>query len=591
MQELQKLKNVLVFNSHIIVFHFFNQTCFIFLHPNCKKLQLGINLLKIRKMNNAIYNFPIPENEPVLSYMKGSSERAALEKELARQSDMQIDIPLIIGGKEVRTGDTAQIMMPHNHKKILATYHKATKDIVKQAVAAAVEAHREWSNLTWTIRASILLKASELIATKYRHQINAATMLGQSKNMYQSEIDGVCETIDFLKYNVSYAGKIYGLQPKSSFNQLNRMEYRALEGFVMAVSPFNFTSIASNLNMAPVMMGNTTVWKPATSAILSNYYLMKVFMEAGIPAGVINFVPGKGSLIGRNVIASPDLAGIHFTGSNNTFNALWSQVSEHLPNYKSYPRLVGETGGKDFIFVHPSADVEEVAVNAIRGAFEYQGQKCSAASRMYVPKSLWPQIKERLVDMTNDIKMGDVTNYKNFMNAVIDKGAYKTITQYIDYAKQSSEAEIIAGGKYDNKEGWFIRPTLIVTDNPHFKTMEEEIFGPVLSIYVFDDKDLESAIELCNTTSPYGLTGAVFARDRIAVSKICEQLRYAAGNFYINDKPTGAIVGLQPFGGSRASGTNDKAGGEFNLIRWVSPRTIKETFVPATEYQYPYMME
>lgn len=542
-------------------------------------------------MNNAIYNFPVPQNEVVLNYMKGSPERIALETELQKQMSREIEIPLIIGGKEIRTGDTGNVCMPHRHSHVLATYHKATEKEVRLAVEAALNAHKIWSDLTWTIRASILLKAAELISTKYRAVINAANMLGQSKNFYQAEIDGVCEAVDFLKYNAYFAGKIYETQPRSTFNQLNRMEFRALEGFVFSVTPFNFTSIASNLNMAPVMMGNTTVWKPATSALLSNYYLMKVFMEAGLPDGVINFIPGKGSLIGNEVLKSPDLAGIHFTGSNRTFNQLWSQVAANLSIYKSYPRLVGETGGKNFIFVHPSADVLEVAVNAVRGAFEYQGQKCSAASRMYVPESLWTAVKKSMVEMINDIKMGDVTDPYNFMNAVIDENAFDTIASYIDFAKSSPEATIIAGGTYDKSEGYFIRPTVIETTNPKFKTMEEEIFGPVLTVFVYKDNDLEKAVELCDTTSPYGLTGGVFAKDRVAVAHICEKLRYATGNFYINDKPTGAIVGLQPFGGSRASGTNDKAGGEFNLIRWVSPRTIKETFIPATEYRYPYMLE
>ena len=542
-------------------------------------------------MNNAIYNFQTPQNEPVLSYLKGSSERDGIEKELPKQVQQQIEIPLIIGGKEIRTGDTDIVVMPHNHGHVLATYHKAGPKEVEMAAKAAVEAHRGWSSLPWTIRASILLKAAELISHKYRHVMNAVTMLGQSKNIYQSEIDAVCETVDFLKYNVSFAGKIYESQPKSAFNQLNRMEYRALEGFVFSVSPFNFTSIASNLNMAPVMMGNTTVWKPATTALLSNYYLMKIFMEAGLPGGVINFIPGKGSVIGNNIVKSNHLAGIHFTGSNGTFNFLWGEVSKNLTHYKSYPRLVGETGGKDFIFVHPSADIHEVAVNAIRGAFEYQGQKCSAASRMYVPKSLWPAIKAEMVDMAEDINMGDVTDFSTFMNAVIDESAFDNIVSYIDEARTAHDAEIIAGGKYDKSEGYFIRPTIIETTNPHIRSMEEEIFGPVLTVFVYDDKDLDAAVKLCDTTSPFGLTGAIFARDRIAASHICEQLRYAAGNFYINDKPTGAIVGLQPFGGSRASGTNDKAGGEFNLVRWISPRTIKETFVPATKYKYPYMEE
>lgn len=546
---------------------------------------------KIKSMNNALYNFPAPQNETALNYLKNSPERVALESELERQSSTQVEIPLIIGGKEIRTGDIGEVRMPHRHSHILGTYHKVGEKEINMAIEAALKAHKIWANMAWTIRASILLKAAELLATKYRALMNASTMLGQSKNMYQAEIDSVCETVDFLKYNSYFAGKIYEIQPRSSFNQLNRMEYRALEGFILAISPFNFTSIASNLNMAPVMMGNTTVWKPATTSLLSNYYLMKIFMEAGLPEGVINFIPGNGSLIGRTVLKSTDLAGIHFTGSNDTFNHLWSQVAENLPKYKSYPRLVGETGGKDFIFVHPSADPLEVSVNAIRGAFEYQGQKCSAASRMYVPESLWAEIKSFLVEMARDIQMGDVMDPANFMNAVIDKGSFDAIKSYIDFAKHSQEARIIAGGECDDTEGFFIRPTIVETTNPKFKLMEEEIFGPVLTIYVYKDNKLEEAVNLCNTTSPYGLTGAVFARDRVEASRICEKLQYAAGNFYINDKPTGAIVGLQPFGGSRASGTNDKAGGEFNLVRWISPRTIKETFVPATDYKYPNMKE
>jgi len=542
-------------------------------------------------MNNAIYNFPPPQNEPVLEYKRGSRERKALEEELIRQSQTKIEIPLIIGGKEVRTSLTGEVRMPHNHAHVLATYFKATEKEVDIAIAAALEAHKIWSDLSWTVRASILLKAAELISGKYRCLLNAATMLGQSKNIYQSEIDVVCEAVDFLKFNAFFASRIYELQPRSAFNQLNKMEYRPLEGFVFTVSPFNFSSIASNLNMAPVMMGNTTVWKPATTSLLSNYYLMKIFQEAGLPDGVINFIPGNGSTIGGRVLKSADLAGIHFTGSNNTFNSLWKEVGTQLPNYKSYPRLIGETGGKNFIFVHPTAAVKEVAVNAFRGAFEYQGQKCSAVSRMYVPASLWPEVKERMLEISRDAKMGDVTDPMNFINAVIDKNSFDNIMSYIRYAENSEEAEIIAGGKGDDSIGYFIEPTIIVTSNPRFKTMEEEIFGPVLTIYVYEDSKKQETIDLCATTSPYGLTGAVFARDRVAASRLCEQFRYAAGNFYINDKPTGAIVGLQPFGGSRASGTNDKAGGEFNLIRWVSPRTIKETFLPATDYRYPYMLD
>jgi len=542
-------------------------------------------------MNNSIYNFPLPNNEPILSYLEGSPERTMLENELERQSSQILEIPLIIGGKEVFTGDTAKIVMPHNHSHILAIYHKAGEKEIKMAIDSAKDAHKVWSDLNWTTRASILLKVAELLATKYRATINAATMLGQSKNIYQAEIDASCETIDFLRFNTSFAAEIYKTQPLSSFNQINRMEYRALEGFVFSVSPFNFTSIASNLNMAPVMMGNTTIWKPASTSVLSNYYLMKVFMEAGIPDGVVNFLPGGGSLIGKHILNSDDLAGIHFTGSNNTFNSLWREVGEKLSKYKSYPRLVGETGGKDFIFVHPSAQAREVAVAAFSGAFEYQGQKCSAASRMYIPTSLWKGIKQEMITISESVKMGDVRDHNNFINAVIDEASFDNIVSYIEFAKAAKDAEIVFGGTYDKSVGYFISPTLIKTTNPHFKSMEEEIFGPVLTAYVYDDKDIENAIELCDNTSPYGLTGAVFGQDRLAVVDICVRLRYAAGNFYINDKPTGAVVGKQPFGGSRGSGTNDKAGGEFNLVRWISPRTIKETFIPATDILYGYMKE
>jgi len=495
-------------------------------------------------MNNAIYNFPPPSNEPILEYRKDSPERMQLELELARQSETCINIPLIIGGKEITTDSKGTITMPHDHSHVLATYSKAGEKEVELAIEAALEAHKVWSDLSWTVRASILLKAAELISGKYRALMNAATMLGQSKNIFQAEIDAVCETVDFLKFNTYFASQIYEMQPRSAFNQLNKMEFRPLEGFVFTVSPFNFTSIASNLNMAPVMMGNTTVWKPATTSLLSNYYLMKIFEEAGLPDGVINFVPGSGALIGKIALKSPDLAGVHFTGSNATFNHLWQEVATHLPTYKSYPRLIGETGGKNFIFVHPSAQANKVAVNAYRGAFEFQGQKCSAASRMYVPASLWEEIKTELLSVSATAKMGDVRDANNFVNAVIDQASFDNVMSYIDYARSSGEAEIIAGGKGDKSKGYFVEPTIIVTSNPRFKSMEEEIFGPVLTIFVYEDQRMQEAIDLCNTTSPYGLTGAVFARDRIAASAICEQLRYAAGNFYINDKPTGAIVGL-----------------------------------------------
>ena len=540
-------------------------------------------------MNNSIYNFKLPENEPVLAYLPGSPERAELESELEKQSNTKIEIPLVIGGKKVFTGNTGKVVMPHNHSHTLAIYHKAGEKEIKMAIDAALDAHSDWNSQHWTTRASIMLKIAELITVKYRAKLNAATMLGQSKNIYQSEIDAVCETADFLRFNVSFASEVYKTQPLSSFNQLNRMEYRALEGFVFAVSPFNFTSIASNLNMAPIMMGNTTLWKPATTALLSNYYLMEIFMEAGVPAGVINFVPGSGALIGSTVTSAKELAGIHFTGSNGTFNTLWKSVANNLEHYKSYPRLVGETGGKDFVFVHPSADPEEVAVGAFSGAFEYQGQKCSAASRMYVPESLWNEVKQKMVELSNSVKIGDPRDSSNFINAVIDESSFDNIVSYIEYAKNSENAELVFGGSYDKSKGYFISPTMFKTNDPNFKTMEEEIFGTVLTAYVYKDSEVDKALEMCDSTSPYGLTGAIFGRDRMEVVKACSKLQYAAGNFYINDKPTGAVVGKQPFGGSRGSGTNDKAGGEFNLIRWVSPRTVKETFIPPKDIFYGYM--
>jgi len=540
-------------------------------------------------MNNSIYSFSQPANEPVLTYLKGSPERMALEAELERQSGVEIEIPLIIGGKEVYTNNCGTVVMPHNHHHVLAKYHKAGPAEVKMAIEAAMKAHKEWSETDWTVRAAILLKVAELISTKYRALINAATMLGQSKNFYQAEIDSTCELIDFLRYNAAYASEIYGIQPKSAKGQINSVEYRALEGFIFAVTPFNFVSIASNLNMTPVMMGNVTLWKPSTTAILSNYYLMKTFKEAGLPDGVINFLPGQGSVIGREVFASKHLAGVHFTGSSATFNNLWKQVAQNLENYVSYPRIVGETGGKDFIFVHPSAVAADIATAAFCGAFEFQGQKCSAASRMYAPKSLWSDILKGMKEFADDAQMGDVCDPGNFINAVIDEASFDNIAANIKFAKDSKDAEIVIGGRCDKSKGYFVEPTVIVTTDPHFKTMKEEIFGPVLTVYVYDDADVDAAVELCDTTSPYGLTGAVFGQDRLAVQKVADRLRYAAGNFYINDKPTGAVVGLQPFGGSRASGTNDKAGGQFNLIRWVTPRAVKETLVPARGYKYPYM--
>ncbi|MFA5325525.1 MAG: L-glutamate gamma-semialdehyde dehydrogenase [Bacteroidales bacterium] len=540
-------------------------------------------------MNNAIFSFPVPVNEPVKSYLKGSLEREALEEELKKQSSQVIDIPLIIGGKEVRTGELGKIVCPHDHSHVLATYHKAGENEIKMAIDAAMEAHKGWSEMPWTVRASIILKIADLLAGKYRAVLNASTMLGQSKNIFQAEIDSACETIDFLRYNVAFASKIYGTQPKSAQGQINSVEYRSLEGFILAITPFNFTSIASNLTLSPVLMGNTTIWKTSTASILSNYYLMQVYKEAGLPDGVVNFLCGSGALIGKVTMSSPDFGGIHFTGSSATFNSLWKTVGENLGKYKSYPRLVGETGGKDFIFVHPSASAKEVATAAFCGAFEYQGQKCSAASRMYVPKSLWKDILEYMKEMADDVKMGDVMDSKNYINAVIDETSFDNIVSYIDYSRGAEDASIVIGGEYNKSKGYFVKPTVIQTTNPYFKSMQEEIFGPVLTVYVYKDEDVNKTVEICDKTSPYALTGAVFGTDRVAVEKICNKLRYAAGNFYINDKPTGAVVGMQPFGGARASGTNDKAGGEFNLIRWTSPRTIKETFVPATDYKYPYM--
>ena len=540
-------------------------------------------------MNNAIINFPVPANEPVKAYLEGSPERIALDAELERQYNTVLDIPIIIGGKEIRTGNTGKVVCPHNHKHVLATFHKVGEKEVQMAIDAAMEAHKVWSRTPWTTRAAIVMKMAELLATKYRPIMNAACMLGQSKNIYQAEIDSACETIDFFRYNVHYASKFYAMQPKDGYMNINHTEYRPLEGFILAVTPFNFTSIASNLCMTPVLMGNVALWKPSTTSTLSNYYLMQLYKEAGLPDGVINFLPGSGALIGKVATSSKWFSGIHFTGSTGTFNSLWKQAGENLGKYVSYPRLVGETGGKDFIFVHPSADVKAVATAAFCGAYEFQGQKCSAASRMYVPKSLWPSVLSIMKQYASEVKMGDVMDHSNFINAVIDEASWDNIDGYLKYAEESPDARIVMGGHRDKSVGYFVEPTVIETTDPHFKSMEEEIFGPVLTVYPYDDDKVDEAVKLCDETSPYGLTGAVFGRDRLAVEKITDGLRYAAGNFYINDKPTGAVVGNQPFGGARASGTNDKAGGEFNLIRWIIPRVIKETLVSPTDYRYTYM--
>ena len=540
-------------------------------------------------MNNAIYNFREPKNEPVLTYGPGSSERELLSIELERQYGNVIDIPLIIGGKEIRTGKTGKVVMPSEHSHVLATYHMAGEKEVELAINAALDAKCEWMTLAWMERAAIMIKAAELISKKYRFLLNAATMLGQGKNVYQAEIDSACEIIDYLRFNSYFASRIYEEQPLSDNQTINRLEYRPLEGFIYTITPFNFTAIASNLNTSVALMGNTTVWKPATTSLLSNYYFMMIMKEAGMPDGVINFVPGSGSLISNVVLKHKELAGIHFTGSNPTFNTIWKQISENLSVYRSYPKIVGETGGKDFIFAHKSADPLALAAAIARGAFEYQGQKCSAASRAYIPRSLWKPAKNHLMTLLSETRIGGEMDFSNVINSVIDEPSFDRIMAYIDMARQSPEAEIIAGGKGDKSVGYFIEPTVIVVSNPHFITMEEEIFGPVMTIFVYDDEKYTETLQICDETSQFALTGSIFSNDKYAMIHACRILRYSAGNFYINDKPTGAMVGQQPFGGARASGTNDKAGSYLNLTRWVSPRTIKETLIPPTDFRYPFM--
>ena len=542
-------------------------------------------------MNNAQFYYTRPQNEPVHEYRRGTPERIALEEELKRQSGIEVEIPLIIGGREVRTGNTGKVVMPHDHKHVLATYHKAGEKEVRMAIDAAMKAHLQWAEMSWVERTSITLKVAALVTTKYRALMNASTMLGQSKNAYQAEIEAVCELADFIRFNAHFISDIYNDQPHSEIGNLNRVEYRPLEGFVFAVSPFNFTAIASNLSLAPAALGNTIVWKPATTSLLSNYYLMQILKEAGMPDGVINFIPGSGSMIGDIVLKDKDLGGVHFTGSNDTFNTIWKTIGDNLSVFRSYPRVVGETGGKDFVMVHNSSNVDEVATALVRGAFEYQGQKCSAASRAYIPKSLWDELKGKLEHNIGLIKRGDVRDFCNFVNAVIDEKAFDRIMGYIEKAKSSADAEVIIGGNGDKSLGYFIEPTVILAKDPHFVTMEEEIFGPVLSIYIYEDADFDQTLELVNNTSPYALTGSIFAKDRYATVQACQALRYAAGNFYFNDKPTGAVVGQQPFGGSRMSGTNDKAGSYLNLLRWINPRTVKETFTPPTDFRYPFMHE
>ena len=541
-------------------------------------------------MGNAICNLSLPVNEPVRSYAPGAGERKEVEAALSELKKGEIEIPLIIGGKEIKTGKLGKCILPHDHRRVIGTYHQAGEKEVQMAVDAALKAHGDWAALPWEDRAAVFLRAADLLAGPWRATLNAATMLGQSKNVFQAEIDSACELIDFLRFNAYYATQILAQQPPYSPPPTwNRMEYRSLEGFVFAVTPFNFVSIAGNLPSAPVVLGNVSVWKPASSAVFSAYHLMKLFQEAGLPDGVINFIPGSGAQIGPLVMSSPKLAGIHFTGSTETFRQMWQTLGKNIKRYRSYPRIVGETGGKNFIFAHRSADLKALGVGLIRGAFEYQGQKCSAVSRAYIPRGLWEDLKAYLIEELKTVKVGDVEDFSAFMNAVIDKAAFDKIAGYIEYVKKADRASIIYGGKCDDSRGFFIEPTVVLTDDPNFRTIQEEIFGPVLTVYLYDDDRYAQTLELCDQTSPYALTGAIFARDRGAVAEAQHRLENAAGNFYINDKPTGAVVGQQPFGGARASGTNDKAGSLWNLLRWVSPRAIKENFLPPRDYRYPFM--
>ncbi len=543
-------------------------------------------------LNNAIFKVPMPFNEPVYEFAPGSPERAKLKAALDDIAGKEIEIPLIIGGKEVRTGNLGKVVMPHDHQHILAKYHQAGEKEIEQAIEAAMAAKPAWAALRWEERAAIFLKAAELLSGKYRFVMNALSMLSTSKSAYQAEIDSTCELIDFLRFNVHFAQQVYTDQPLYSPKGIwNSVQQRPLEGFVFAVAPFNFTAIAGNLATAPAIMGNTVLLKPASSCVYTPYLIMQILKEAGLPDGVINFIPGRGSMVGKICLDHRDLGGIHFTGSTGVFHQMWKTVGNNIAKYKSYPRIVGETGGKDFIFAHKSANMKKVVTAIIRGAFEFQGQKCSAASRGYIPKSLWPQVHKELESEMAKIKMGDVSDFGNFFNAVIDKSAFNTITEFIDYTKKSDNAKIIIGGGYDDSKGYFIEPTVILADSPHYRTMEEEIFGPVMTLYVYDDDKYEKTLELCDKTSIYALTGAIFATERTAVSLAISKLENSAGNFYINDKPTGAVVGQQPFGGARASGTNDKAGSYLNLLRWVSPRTIKETFDAPETFPYPFMDE
>ena len=537
----------------------------------------------------AVRHVPPPVNEPVKSYAPGSPERKELKARLKSMTDERIEIPLVIGGKEVRTGEMVQATMPHDHAHVLADWHKASKEHVTMAINDARRAQLEWANWPWEDRAAVFLRAAELLSTTWRATLNAATMLGQSKTAYQAEIDSACELINFFRFNVAFAQDLYREQPISSQGVWNTLDYRPLEGFVYAVTPFNFTAIGGNLPTAPALMGNAVLWKPAGTAIVSAYYTLKLLEEAGLPPGVINFVPGDAAMISDVALSHRDLAGLHFTGSTAVFNSMWKTIGGNMSNYRSYPRIVGETGGKDYIVAHASADPAAVAVAIARGGFEYQGQKCSAASRVYVPKSIWNEVRDQTVAIMEEMRVGDVRDFRNFMGAVIDKKAFTKISEYLGDAKDN--AKILSGGKADGKKGWFIHPTLVETADPNYRLLREEIFGPVVTVSVYDDAKWSDTLKQVDATSPYALTGAVFSRDRGALREASMALRNAAGNFYINDKPTGAVVGQQPFGGARGSGTNDKAGSKFNLMRWVSPRAVKETFVPPTEYKYPFLAE
>ncbi|MFV5691513.1 L-glutamate gamma-semialdehyde dehydrogenase [Flavobacterium sp. LT1R49] len=542
-------------------------------------------------MLKGFFHVPKAVNEPVKGYAPNSPEKAAVQAAYTKMWNSKIDVPLYIGSEEIRTGNTKNMTAPHDHKHIVGTYHLAEKAHVEKAIANALESKTAWANMAWEQRAAIFLKAAELIAGPYRARINAATMIAQSKNIHQAEIDASCELIDFLRFNVEFMTQIYGDQPKSNSDMWNRLEYRPLEGFVYAITPFNFTAIAGNLPASAAMMGNVVIWKPSDSQVFSAQIIIEVFKEAGVPDGVINVVFGDALMITETILASRDFAGIHFTGSTHVFKDIWSKIGTNIHHYKTYPRIVGETGGKDFIIAHPSAKAKQVATGIVRGAFEFQGQKCSAASRSYVPRSLWPAIKEQLITDTKSMKMGSPENFGNFITAVIHEGSFDKLASFIDQAKKDTDAEIIVGGNYDKSVGYFIEPTIIVTTNPHYTTMETELFGPVMTIFVYEDAKWEETLELVDTTSEYALTGAVFSQDRYAIEQATTKLQNAAGNFYINDKPTGAVVGMQPFGGARASGTNDKAGSALNLLRWVSLRTIKETFVTPEDYRYAFLGE